>query len=59
LVALHRPAGSAPVVRARAEALPTVHHWSDLASGRWSDPDRDLLAHDELDLGYRLFIASP
>ena len=41
-----RPAGSAPVVRARAEALPlagdaadaamavlTVHHWSDLAAG--------------------------
>jgi SAM-dependent methyltransferase len=31
---------------------------ADVASGRWSDTYRDLLAHDELDLGYRLLIAS-
>jgi hypothetical protein len=30
---------------------------ADLESGRWSARHRDLLAREELDLGYRLVVA--
>ncbi|WP_405086624.1 class I SAM-dependent methyltransferase [Microbispora sp. NBC_01389] len=60
-----RPPGAAPVVRARAEALPladdvadaamailTVHHWSDLAAGI-----AEMRRVARYDAGYRLLVA--
>jgi hypothetical protein len=66
VMAAQRPAGSAPCVRAAAEALPFADGAfgagmdalsRDLASGEWRRKYGHLLELDELDLGYRVIIA--
>jgi hypothetical protein len=59
-----RPAGAAPAVRAVAEALPDRAAGmrrlrADLDSGEWNRRWGQLLALDELDLGYRVVAARP
>jgi hypothetical protein len=67
VMAAQRTAGSAPCVRAAAEALALIGDAereagmarlsADLASGEWHHRYGRLLELDELDLGYRVIIA--
>lgn len=67
-----RPAGSAPAIGARAEALPldddsvdaamacvTIHHWEPLSSGAWDREHGHLRELDSYDGSLRLVIAEP
>ena len=62
-----RPAGAAPAIDGRAEALPfaddafdgVARLRADLVDGTWARRHGDLLALNEIDLGYRLLVSTP